>query len=41
VRQSHDQSLEAKVGVLNPLIRGWGEYFKIADVEALYRDLLQ
>jgi len=39
VGQTHGQSPEARAEALNPLIRGWGEYFKIADVNGLYREL--
>lgn len=38
-QQTHGQSPRARVEALNPLIRGWGEYFKIADVDELYREL--
>jgi len=39
VDQRRDQGHAAAIEALNPLIRGWGEYFKIADVSGLYREL--
>lgn len=39
IEATRPQGLAATLERLNPLIRGWGEYFKIAQVSALYPQL--
>jgi RNA-directed DNA polymerase len=36
---THQKGLAAVIERLNPLIRGWGEYFKIGQVSVLYQQL--
>jgi group II intron reverse transcriptase/maturase len=39
VQTAPPQDLAAAIARLNPLIRGWGEYFKIGQVDRLFREL--
>lgn len=40
-RRGRGWSLARTIGELNPILRGWGHYFRLADVEGVFKELDQ
>ena len=41
LRRGRGQSLQSAVDALSPLLRGWGSYFRLAEVKGAFEDLDQ